>query len=74
MVTDLVIRKVDFLAAQLGERELTISKMHANLDQKARDLVMKEFRSGSSRVLSPQICCAQDRCAAVSLVVNYDLP
>eukprot|EP00450_Noctiluca_scintillans_P007530 CAMPEP_0194500374 /NCGR_PEP_ID=MMETSP0253-20130528/18104_1 /TAXON_ID=2966 /ORGANISM="Noctiluca scintillans" /LENGTH=40 /DNA_ID= /DNA_START= /DNA_END= /DNA_ORIENTATION= len=25
--------------------------MHAELDQKERDLIMREFRSGSSRVL-----------------------
>jgi len=44
-------RKVDFLADQLAKRDFTISTMHAELDQKERDLVMREFRSGSSRVL-----------------------
>lgn len=44
-------RKVDFLADQLQKRDFTISTMHADLDQKERDLVMREFRSGSSRVL-----------------------
>merc|ERR1712137_1406187 len=44
-------RKVDFIADQLQKRDFTISTMHAELDQKERDLVMREFRSGSSRVL-----------------------
>merc|ERR1712039_427978 len=44
-------RKVDFLADQLSKRDFTVSTMHAELDQKERDLVMREFRSGSSRVL-----------------------
>eukprot|EP00448_Togula_jolla_P007986 CAMPEP_0170596816 /NCGR_PEP_ID=MMETSP0224-20130122/15344_1 /TAXON_ID=285029 /ORGANISM="Togula jolla, Strain CCCM 725" /LENGTH=306 /DNA_ID=CAMNT_0010921183 /DNA_START=81 /DNA_END=997 /DNA_ORIENTATION=- len=39
-------RKVDFLADQLAKRDFTISTMHAELDQKDRDLVMREFRSG----------------------------
>merc|ERR1719346_662448 len=43
-------RRVDFLAEQLTMRDFTISTMHAELDQKERDLVMREFRSGSSRV------------------------
>merc|ERR1712050_507376 len=40
-------RKVDFLAHELTKRDFTISTMHAELDQKERDLVMREFRSGS---------------------------
>merc|ERR1739844_483571 len=44
-------RKVDFLADELQKRDFTISTMHADLDQGERDLVMREFRSGSSRVL-----------------------
>merc|ERR1712206_77548 len=44
-------RKVDFLADQMTKRDFTVSTMHAELDQKERDLIMREFRSGSSRVL-----------------------
>ena len=43
--------KVDWLAEQMGKRDFTISTMHAELDQKERDLITREFRSGSSRVL-----------------------
>merc|ERR1711862_252686 len=68
-------RKVDFIADQLGKRDFTISTMHAELDQKERDLVMREFRSGLSRVLiSTDLLARGIDVQQVSLVVNYDLP
>lgn len=68
-------RKVDFLADQLAKRDFTISTMHAELDQKERDLVMREFRSGSSRVLiSTDLLARGIDVQQVSLVINYDLP
>jgi translation initiation factor 4A len=68
-------RKVDFLADQLTKRDFTVSTMHADLDQKERDLVMREFRSGSSRVLiSTDLLARGIDVQQVSLVINYDLP
>ena len=68
-------RKVDFLADQLTKRDFTVSTMHAELDQKERDLVMREFRSGSSRVLiSTDLLARGIDVQQVSLVINYDLP
>jgi len=68
-------RKVDFLADQLQKRDFTVSTMHADLDQKERDLVMREFRSGSSRVLiSTDLLARGIDVQQVSLVINYDLP
>merc|ERR1712084_14692 len=68
-------RKVDFIADQLSKRDFTISTMHAELDQKERDLVMREFRSGSSRVLiSTDLLARGIDVQQVSLVINYDLP
>merc|ERR1712054_340524 len=43
--------KVDYLANEMGKRDFTVSTMHADLDQKDRERIMREFRSGSSRVL-----------------------
>merc|ERR1711937_562900 len=43
--------KIDFLQDQLTKRDFTVPVMHAELDQKEQDLAMREFRSGSSRVL-----------------------
>merc|ERR1712087_30720 len=68
-------RKVDLLADQLCKRDFTISTMHAELDQKTRDLVMREFRSGSSRVLiSTDLLSRGIDVQQVSLVINYELP
>merc|ERR1711988_1757302 len=44
-------------------------------DQKERDLVMREFRSGSSRVLiSTDLLARGIDVQQVSLVINFDLP
>jgi len=68
-------RKVDFLADQMTKRDFTISTMHAELDQKERDLIMREFRSGSSRVLiSTDLLARGIDVQQVSLVINFDLP
>merc|ERR1712176_446559 len=49
--------------------------MHAELDQKERDLIMREFRSGSSRVLiSTDLLSRGIDVQQVSLVINYDIP
>merc|ERR1711959_272043 len=68
-------RKVDFLADQMTRRDFTVSTMHAELDQKERDLIMREFRSGSSRVLiSTDLLARGIDVQQVSLVINFDLP
>lgn len=68
-------RKVDFLADELQKRDFTVSSMHADMDQKERDLVMREFRSGSTRVLiSTDLLARGIDVQQVSLVINYDLP
>jgi translation initiation factor 4A len=68
-------RKVDYLADQMAKRDFTVSTMHAELDQKERDLIMREFRSGSSRVLiSTDLLARGIDVQQVSLVINFDLP
>mmetsp|Transcript_119975 Transcript_119975/g.334691 ORF Transcript_119975/g.334691 Transcript_119975/m.334691 type:complete len:392 (-) Transcript_119975:149-1324(-) len=65
----------DRLADQLSNRDFLVSKMHADLDQKERNLVMREFRSGSTRVLiSTDLLGRGIDVQQVSLVVNYDMP
>ena len=45
------------------------------MDQKQREVLMKEFRSGSSRVLITTDLLARGiDVQQVSLVINYDLP
>src|ERR1700712_5852074 len=49
--------------------------MHGDMEQAQRDVIMKEFRSGSSRVLIATDLLARGiDVQQVSLVINYDLP
>ncbi|XP_071519761.1 eukaryotic initiation factor 4A-I-like [Panulirus ornatus] len=68
-------RKVDWLTDQMQRRDFTVSAMHGDMDQKERDVIMREFRSGSSRVLITTDLLARGiDVQQVSLVINYDLP
>jgi translation initiation factor 4A len=68
-------RKVDWLTDKLTSRDFTVSAMHGDMDQAQRDVIMKEFRSGSSRVLIATDLLARGiDVQQVSLVINYDLP
>jgi len=68
-------RKADFLEDQMSKRDFAVSVMHAELDAEARNLVMRQFKSGSSRVLiSTDLLSRGIDVQQVSLVINYDLP
>jgi len=68
-------RKVDWLTEKMHSRDFTVSAMHGDMDQKERDVIMREFRSGSSRVLITTDLLARGiDVQQVSLVINYDLP
>merc|ERR1711953_918938 len=68
-------RKVDWLTEKMHQRDFTVSAMHSDMDQKERDVIMREFRSGSSRVLITTDLLARGiDVQQVSLVINYDLP
>ncbi|KAK0552104.1 translation initiation factor eIF4A [Tilletia horrida] len=68
-------RKVDWLTDKLHAREFTVSALHGDMDQTQREVLMKEFRSGSSRVLITTDLLARGiDVQQVSLVINYDLP
>uniref|UniRef100_A0A668AH44 RNA helicase n=1 Tax=Myripristis murdjan TaxID=586833 RepID=A0A668AH44_9TELE len=68
-------RKVDWLTMKMQEKDFTVSAMHGDMEQKERNVIMKEFRSGSSRVLITTDLLARGiDVQQVSLVINYDLP
>jgi translation initiation factor 4A len=68
-------RKVDWLTESLHTRDFTVSALHGDMDQKERELIMREFRSGSSRVLITTDLLARGiDVQQVSLVINYDMP
>jgi len=68
-------RKVDWLSQKMKEKDFTVSSMHGEMDQRERDTIMREFISGSSRVLITTDLLARGiDVQQVSLVINYDLP
>jgi len=68
-------RKVDWLTEKMREANFTVVSMHGDMPQQERDSIMKEFRSGSSRVLiSTDVWSRGLDVPQVSLVINYDLP
>jgi len=68
-------RKVDWLTDKMSQRDFTVSAMHGEMNQTERELIMTEFRSGSSRVLvSTDLLARGIDVYQVSLVINYDLP
>jgi len=68
-------RKVDWLTDSLTHRDFTVSSLHGDMDQRERDIIMREFRSGSSRILVATDLLARGiDVQQVSLVINYDLP
>ena len=65
----------DWLREHMQERDITVSCMHGDMDQRERDTIMREFRSGSSRVLITTDLLARGiDVQQVSLVINFDLP
>lgn len=68
-------RKVDWLTEKMQSRDFTVSATHGDMDMRDRELIMKEFRSGSTRVLITTDLLARGiDVQQVSLVINYDLP
>lgn len=68
-------RKVDWLTEKMIAKDFTVSSMHGDLDQRERESILAEFRSGSSRVLITTDLLARGiDVQQVSLVINYDMP
>eukprot|EP01047_Picozoa_sp_COSAG01_P004079 COSAG01_NODE_130_length_24912_cov_83.574175_14_plen_549_part_00 len=70
-------RKVDWLVDKIQQSDFdSVSCMHGEMEQKERDLIMRDFRRGSFRFLvttdlsDPHIFDLR----MVFLVINYDLP
>ncbi|KAK3852045.1 hypothetical protein Pcinc_041346 [Petrolisthes cinctipes] len=43
--------RVNWLTEMMIKHDFSVSPIHGYMDQKERDLIMREFRTGSSRVL-----------------------
>jgi len=68
-------KRVNELAEMMKEKDFTVSAMHGEMDHIQRDMIMKEFRTGSTRVLITTDLLARGiDVQQVGLVINYELP
>lgn len=68
-------RVVEKLTAEMRKNDFTVSSIHGEMNQTERSNLMKEFRTGVSRVLITTDLLARGiDVQQVSLVINYELP
>lgn len=68
-------QKADELRDVLVEKSFSVSVLHGDMMQKEREDIMKEFRSGKTRILiTTDILARGIDIQQVSLVINYDMP
>eukprot|EP01083_Nonionella_stella_P086484 240309_1 len=68
-------RKSQWLCDKMTQNDFTVSCIHGEQTPNERGIVMREFRSGTSRVLiSTDLLARGIDVNTVSLVINYDLP
>ena len=68
-------KTVEQVAEEMSKSGYAISCMYGEMQQQDRDRVMKEFRSGNTRVLiSTDLLARGIDVYQVSLVINFDLP
>jgi translation initiation factor 4A len=68
-------KKVDELKEKMTENHFVVSAIHSDLSHTERQAIMKDFRSGTSRVLiSTDLLARGIDIQQVSLIINYDVP
>lgn len=68
-------KRVLDLEKQMNDNDFAVSAMHGEMDQIKRDTIMKEFRTGATRVLITTDLLARGiDVQQVGLVINYELP
>jgi translation initiation factor 4A len=66
---------VEWLSEEMNKRDFSVTAFHSELDQKQREMLMNQFRLGTTRVLiSTDILGRGIDVQQVSLVFNYDIP
>lgn len=69
------IRKLNWLEKELEKNNFTITCIHGQMSQEERNEVVKDFRSGKTRLLLTTDLLARGiDIPQVNLVINYDLP
>lgn len=68
-------KTVEYLAEKMTEQHFSVTAFHADLSQLERSTLMRQFRSGQTRVLiSTDILSRGIDVQQVSIVFNYDIP
>eukprot|EP00831_Metopus_contortus_P042650 TRINITY_DN3394_c0_g2_i1.p1 TRINITY_DN3394_c0_g2~~TRINITY_DN3394_c0_g2_i1.p1 ORF type:complete len:292 (-),score=57.31 TRINITY_DN3394_c0_g2_i1:132-1007(-) len=68
-------KRVEYLANEMKKNNFTVSSIHGEMKYEERSKIMKEFRTGSSRVLiSTDLLARGIDVQQVSLVINFELP
>lgn len=68
-------RRCEDLYHDLTYKGFTVSLIHGGMSSDERSLTMKQFKSGSSRIMiSTDLLARGIDCQEVSVVINYDLP
>jgi translation initiation factor 4A len=68
-------KKVDELKEKMTENHFVVSAIHSDLTHSERQDIMKDFRSGTSRVLiSTDLLARGIDIQQVSLIINFDVP
>jgi superfamily II DNA/RNA helicase len=69
------IRKVEWLEQNLKQNNFPITVIHSNMTQNERDIVVKDFRDGKTRLLlTTDLLSRGIDIPQVNMVINYDLP
>ena len=59
----------------MSARDFAVSLIHSEMSQVERNMCMKEFRNGATRVLiATDVICRGIDVQQVSIVVNFDIP
>lgn len=69
------IRKVDYIKENLEKNNFEITCIHGKMTQDERDVIIKQFRDGKTRILLTTDLLARGiDIPQVNLVINYDIP
>ena len=69
------IKQVETLSKQISEKGHIVSFIHEDLDQTQRELMIRDFRTGYSRILiSTDFGAKIIFVSQISLTINYDMP
>ncbi len=67
-------RKLDWLTEQMRSRDINVSSINGDMDQRERELTLREFRAGATRILITTDHIERLDIAQISCTIQYDVP